>query len=187
MSKQPHRLPVLRKPLDFAVARHLLSDPAEGPSAVARHLRARPAQVHSALARIARQADLASEASLLAFLRRFPRRVEERHFAMADFESWFARPPAPVSLSGEDAAAAEGLPVVPHRHLLYAAPEDLAMLEASLRAAGAEPVARGEATVTLRVRDPWLRDDPAPLVERGQRLLDYAESRHPLLAGRFLA
>lgn len=160
---------------ETAVARHLLSHPGESTYALARHLRFPFSTARDARRRLPGEA----EDQLLAHLRRRPVRHEELFFAHPAPEQWLALPPpAPLSISGEDAAALEGHDLVPHRHLFYVAPEDLTILDRSLRDAGAEPVGPAEANITLRVRDPYLLDDPPPLVERGQRLLDYLESRN---------
>lgn len=164
-----------------AVARHLLSHPDESSYAAAKHLSIPTASATRAVNWLERNG-VSAEAERLRFLIANPIPSKQFHFRVPDAAAWLAAPPAPLSVSGEDAAAVEGLDLIPHRHLLYVAPKDLERTVESLRAADADFADPDVANVTLRVRDPWLMDEPAPLVERGQRLLDYRESRHPVVA-----
>lgn len=166
---------------DSAVARHLLSHPGETTYRLARHLRLPFSTAHDARRRV--EADAGGD--LLAFLRARPIRHRELCIAHPAPERWLAGPPpAPMSIGGEDAAAVEGYGLVPQRHVFYVAEEDLNHLYWSLRDSGGEPVGPSEGNVLLRVRDAFLIDDPPPLVERGQRLLDYLESRNIHLVRR---
>lgn len=159
---------------EAAIARHLLSHPGESTYRLARHLGFPFSTAHGARGRVE-----AKGVAFLDFLRAHPIRHKELVVDHPAPARWLAGPPpAPLSISGEDAAALEGYDLVPHRHLFYVAEEDLNLLYWSLREQGGEPVGPGEGNVTLRVRDPYLMDDPPPLVERGQRLLDYLESRN---------
>lgn len=163
-----------------AVIRHLISHPADSAYGAAKHLRL-PTRKVQRLCRSLNWRAGATDATLLRRLASLGTAHRELCYALDAPSRWLARPAAPVSLSGEDAAAVEGLPIVPHRHLWYVAEEDVSLIDRDLRGCGAEPVGRDEANAILRVRDPWLMDEPAPLVERGQRLLDYLESSHPAL------
>jgi hypothetical protein len=166
---------------ESAIARHLLSHPDDTTYRLARHLRLPFSTARDARKRVESQAG----GNLLAFLRRHPVRHRELFIAHPDPARWLGGPPpAPFSISGEDAAAIEGYDLVPHRHVFYVAEEDLNQLHGSLRETGGEPVGPDEANVILRVRDAYLIDDPAPLVEKGQRLVDYLESKNPHLIGR---
>lgn len=160
--------------LEAIVARHLLSHREDSAYAVAQHLRLPRATAHRAVQRVRETA--ASEHALVALLLRRTITHRTLHVRHPAVERWLSRLPAPVSLSGEDAAAVDGAPLVPHRHLFYVREEDLSLVLRSLEATDGDLVAPEEGNVTLRVRDPWLMDDPAPLVERGQRLVDYLES-----------
>lgn len=173
-------------PSTLLLARHLLSHPDDSGYRAADHLGLHPRTAQRAKKRLEDRVGL-GEPALLDYVDRNKRHFDHRdlHLRHGAPERWLAAPPAPVSLSGEDAAAVEGFDLIPHRHLLYVAEEDLTLLERSLRDDGAVPCGPDEANVTLRVRDPWLLDDPAPLVERGQRLLDYRHSRHVRLREAF--
>jgi hypothetical protein len=82
-------------------------------------------------------------------------------------------------LSGEFAAAAEGFDLVPERLMIYVEPGS--MQEASTAALDqfAKVAPPAAANLIIVLVDPWMYlDRDASLIERGQRLLDYAESRH---------
>lgn len=159
------------------VGRHRLSHPSDSAYAIARHVGLNPRTVQKIVKRF-RERFGDGEAALVAYLREDPIPHKSVHFRHPNPATWIRAPPVPVSLSGEDAAAVEGFDLVPHRHLYYVHEEDLRVAVESLLASGARLTGKDDANVTLRVRDPWLLDDPAPLVERGQRLLDYEESRN---------
>lgn len=160
---------------DVLIARHLLSHPGDSAYRAAKHIGIHPRTAQRAMNRL-RDRHGTGQSQLLSFLEKNRIDHQDRYFHHPAPEEWLADLPAPVSFSGEDAAAIEGLDVVPRRHLFYVAEQDLSLLINDLLEAGGEPVGPDEATVTLRVRDDWLVDDPAPLVERGQRLLDYLDS-----------
>lgn len=160
---------------DILLARHLLSHPDDSAYRAAEHIGIHPRTAQRAMNRLRDRRGL-DEPSLLSFLVDNRLDHQDHHFSHPSPERWLANLPAPVSLSGEDAAAIEGLDVVPNRHLFYVAEADLSLLVKDLQDAGGEIVGPEEANITLRVRDDWLVDDPEPLVERGQRLLDYHDS-----------
>jgi hypothetical protein len=43
---------------------------------------------------------------------------------------------------------------------------------------GGAPAPRDNANLVLKAMDPWLYEEPNGYAERGQRMLDYADSKH---------
>ncbi len=162
---------------DRLLARHWLTHPEESAYAAAKHLGLSPRTVQVAAQRLRKRVGT-SRGQLLQFLVAHP--IPQKSVALRhpNPETWLRKPPVPVSLGGEDAAAVLGWDLVPNRHTYYVSPEDFEITVKSLLDNGARLTDADGANVTIRVRDEWLLDEPAPLVERGQRLLDYATSKN---------
>lgn len=171
-------------PVEFVVTRHLLSHPDEGTTDMARHCNLHVGSVSAARRRLQKQ-DIWRPAQLLAHLqtlsRRPPRRATFFHVPNPDqFIAALRRDQVPFWISGDAAAAAEGYDLVPEHVIIYIHPEaaDPAMA-AAIRVYGGKVAASAVSNVEIRVADDWLYLDPeSELVERGQRLLDYQESKH---------
>lgn len=169
-------------PAEFVVLRHLLSHPSDSRYEVARHSGLSQNSVGLVVRRIEADEDW-SEKQRLERLRNLKRRptLREYRFRAPNPRNWHRQYDQPGWISGEVAAAElEKYSLVPERHLVYVKPEHR---DAAIRAAFevfAELAPPREANLMLREADPWLTaDDSDPrYVERGQRLLDYAESRH---------
>lgn len=90
---------------------------------------------------------------------------------------------APFLLGGEDAAVHDGYNLVPEHHLIYIEPDHWSDVASAAKDVLARVAPASAANLTVRERDPWLTPDPTGrFVERGQRLLDYQESKHVQLA-----
>lgn len=170
----------MRAPATYVVLRHLLTHPDEGPAATARHCHLHEASVRAVLRRLRDEGTWRKEELLLKLATVVERPPRKRlHFRMPNPDHYLAAVAVPRWISGEYAAAAEGYDLVPERLLVYVHPEDL---DAAARTAldGFGKVAPpSEANLTLAIADPWLYLDPtSDFVERGQRLLDYQDSRH---------
>jgi hypothetical protein len=168
-------------PAEFLVVRHRLSHPSDSAAELSRHVGLDRAVVSRVEARI-RKNGLWQENQLLEHMRALSRRpvVKRVHFRAPNPKQWFLEFSGRYWQSGEHVAASlDGMDVVPERFLVYVAPEDF---DAAVRAAH-DIIARlapaPEGNLEIRVADPWLREGEQPNVaERGQRLLDYAESKH---------
>lgn len=85
----------------------------------------------------------------------------------------------PCWISGEYAAAAEGFDLVPERCLVYVRAGDLEAALQVVQSSYGKIAGPQQSNLEVRRADDWLYLDPdQELVERGQRLLDYDESRH---------
>jgi hypothetical protein len=175
-------------PAEFVVLRHLLSHPRDAPTEVARHAKLVESSVRLVLRRLKGEG-LSSPGQWFEKLRSGRRRPEwrELRFQLPNPDNWYREFPGPLQISGEVAAAEyDRLSLIPSRHLVYIHVSDQERaIEAVWRAFGLLCPNRERANLVLRISDPWLQpdsDDPR-FVERGQRLLDYAESRHIQLLG----
>jgi hypothetical protein len=73
----------------------------------------------------------------------------------------------------------EGFDIVPEQAMLYIREADLPKVSEAAKESFAKVAPASKANVIVRIADPWLNLRPdEPMVERGQRLLDYQESRH---------
>lgn len=81
-------------------------------------------------------------------------------------------------ISGEDAAVIDGWDIVPNRHLIYVDSHILADIVRDAIEDGARLTEPDGANLTIRERDPWLVDERKTMVERGQRMLDYLQSKN---------
>lgn len=104
-----------------------------------------------------------------------PKTISLRH---PNAERWLKRTRFHFLLSGEDAAVIDGWDIVPNRHLIYVDSNVLVEIVRDALDDGARLTESDGANVTIRQRDPWLVDEQRTLVERGQRMLDYAESKN---------
>jgi len=169
----------MRRPalLDRVLVRHLLTHPEDSAYIAAKHMGLPIRTVQLAAKRIKERIGLEHD-FLLKFLLINPilhKRIELKH---PNPNIWLRKPPADISISGEDAAAVLGWDIVPNRHMFYVNEKDLEIIIKSLLDSGGRLSGKEQANITLCVRDDWLIDDPAPLVERGQRLIDYTESKN---------
>lgn len=183
------QLQEVRSPVEFVVTRHLLTHPEESPAEMARHCHSNYASVALARRRLDKKGIL-SEEQRLAHLLTLPERPRGKilaSFRSPNPDAWLRTINRPYWLSGEDAAAHDGYPIVPERHLVYVRPDDFhEAVQTALRLLGR--IAYGpQSNLTVRQADPWLYLEPGePWVERGQRLLDYIESQHVQLARSLL-
>lgn len=166
------------RPTDAVLARHWLSHPGESAYQAARHVGMEPRTVQKAAERLRDRVGL-EPAALLRYLRehpiRSPKTLTLRHPAV---DRWLQKTPHPFLLSGEDAALLDGWDLVPSQHLVYVDAETLAPLVHDALDAGARLAGPEASNLVVRQRDPWLVDEDRVLAERGQRLLDYLESRN---------
>lgn len=170
----------MRAPAEFVVTRHLITHPQDSPAQVAKHARLHSATASNALSRI-RQAELWTDSQLLAHLRSLAERPRWRrvNLRLPNPGRWLDGLDRPQATSGEHAAALDGFEVVPERHLVYVAAADLDAVIKSAIGDGDGALAPPEkANLILKTRDAWLYDEPPGVVERGQRLIDYDESKH---------
>ena len=166
----------MRAPAEFVVLRHLVTHKDDAPSDLAKHCNLYLKSASLVLARL-RDADVWTEPQILARLRIVAERPRWRTlgYVCPNPAQWLKAHRGPHLLSGDEAAAREGVPIVPERVIAWIQPDELA---AALRAADAvvaRPTRAQTANLVLRIMDPWLAADPKrpELVERGQRLLDY--------------
>lgn len=107
--------------------------------------------------------------------------MPEFRFRAPNPKQWHRQFDRTAWLSGEVAAAEhDGYNLVPERYLVYVDPKDWRHALQSALEIFADVAAPAQANLLIREADPWLNaDDEKPfLVEKGQRLLDYASSRH---------
>lgn len=183
-----YRLVSVSAPAEYVVARHLLGHPDEPPNQVASHCRLHRPVVYQAVRRL-RERDLLAAPRLLHHLQHHPRAIRHRshYFRAPNPQQWFRAYPGHALVSGDIVAAErDGYNVVPNQWIAYVEPkEEKAAVQAALDVF-ADHAPREKANLVIRLADPWLRaDDEDPrIVERGQRLLDYAESPLLQLVGR---
>lgn len=175
-------------PADFVVSRHLLGHPDDSVNEVAKHSGLHRSVVHNVRKRL--QANqLVHEGRLLHHLQHHPRKIRHKsyQFRVPNPKQWFNQFQGSVLLSGDIVAAEhDGYNVVPNEWVVYIRPDqEKDAIQAALDVF-ADYAPKRAANLVLRVADPWLApDDKDPrLVERGQRLLDYAESPLLQLVGR---
>ena len=170
----------MRAPAEFVVLRHLLGHPEDSPAEIARHCKLHDTSARVAVRRI-RERDSVSPSWLLAQLKSVRERPRHQQFAfqVPNPDQFLKAMKAPHWLSGEYAAALDGFDLVPEQAMIYIRPEDVKSISAAAKESFAKVAPASKANVLVRIADPWmnLRSDEA-LVERGQRLLDYEESRH---------
>jgi hypothetical protein len=86
---------------------------------------------------------------------------------------------APHWLTGEAAAALEGIDIVPSKIETYVRRQDAEEALESARRCFAKASSLRDANLVVYLADQWLYiDEDEALVERGQRLLDYARSEN---------
>lgn len=126
-----------------------------------------------------------NEDQLIEHLRHLSERPPRREVGLLvpNPDQWLRACAVPYRLSGEVVAARDGIDVVPERFLAYVREEHVdAALRAALDVMGKVAPSR-QANLILRIADPWLSDGESDdVVERGQRVLDYAESPNIQLA-----
>lgn len=168
----------MHAPVEFVVARHLLTHPEDAASDMARHCHLHRASASRAQKRLRKRNLLTAEQQVLYALQLPHKPAWKTYtFRVPNPDLWLRGLRAPAWLSGEAAAAIEGMDLVPSQVLAYVQADALpAALEAAKRAF-AKVSSERDANLLIRVADPWLHLDPDErLVERGQRLLDYAVS-----------
>lgn len=170
----------MRAPAEFLVTRHLITHPDDGPSDIARHARIHVPTASNALGRIRTERELWTDEQLLTHLRGLPERPTWRTHALRlpNPQRWTEQHDRRRLISGEPAAVLDGFDLIPERHLVYVEADTI---EAALRSAldeGGALAPRDRANLILKTMDPWLYEEPDGYAERGQRLLDYAESKH---------
>jgi hypothetical protein len=170
----------LRTPVTYVVLRHKMTHPDEGAAAIARHCHLHDHSVRSALKRI-QEEGIWQDAEILHKLRSLkevpPRKAF--HFSIPNPDQFLNSVTVPCWISGEFAAASEGYDLVPERLLVYVRPEDADAAAKAAQDEFAKVAPHSRANLTIALADPWLYlDSESDLVERGQRLIDYRDSRH---------
>lgn len=170
----------VRAPAEFLVTRHLITHPDDGPSEIARHERIHVPTASNALTRIREGHGLWTESQLLTHLRGLAERPRWRSHALRlpNPGRWVEHYEGRHLLSGEPAAAMDGFDLIPERHMVYVQTEAINEALNSALDEGGALAPRGRANLILKTIDPWLYEEPDGYAERGQRLLDYAESKH---------
>lgn len=178
----------MRTPVEFVVTRRLLSEPAATPSDIARHGNVRLTSAARAYRKVR---DLTGLRPSLLFHHLLE--LKERphwptlHFHIPDPEQWQNRYQGARWFSGEVAAALEGYDLVPERWHVYLPPDDVPGAVVAAKQEFARVAKASDANLVLCTADPWLHLDPdSDLVERGQRLLDYWNSRHIRLTAELM-
>lgn len=178
----------MRAPAAFVVTRHRITHPEEGPAQVAAHTGLHTTTVSRVLKRL-REKQIYTDRQRLAHLRSLSERPDpkEVHFEVPNPEQFLqvleGQLEAEVLLGGEDAAVHDGYNLVPEHHLVYVGPEGWSHAARAAEETLAKVAPRSAANLTVRETDPWLTSDASGrFVERGQRLLDYQESKHVQLA-----
>lgn len=186
-----------RKPTSFIVGRHLLTHPEDGVADIVRHTtpRERPemgldkGSVSKARRRLL-DATNGEPTLLLKTILSLPERPrhKEVNLHVADairiHEAWHSRMPTPHWWSGELAAAElDGVPLMPAHVLVYVRGEDLDhCARFTIEEYYGRLAQKSDSNFTIRARDPWLYSDVAEsggyYVEKGQRLIDYRESKN---------
>lgn len=177
----------MNAPAEYVVCRHLASHPYESVSQLVDHVKLHYSVVRAAKQRLGQQhlvepSDLVQHALRLA---RQPQH-EERSFYLPNPDNWFRSFHRPYLESGERVAAdVDGLNLIPEHFLVYVAPEDAnAAYRSAIENFGKLASAR-QANLLIRVADPWLESDgDKPIVELGQRLIDYEKNPNIRLARR---
>jgi hypothetical protein len=170
----------VRAPAEFLVTRHLITHPDDGPSDIARHERIHVPTASSALIRIRAEHNLWTETQLLAHIRNIAERPKWRAHSLRlpNPQRWVDNYDGRKLISGEPAAVLDGFDLIPERHLVYL---EAAAMNQALQFAldeGGALAPLNQANLTLRTMDRWLYEEPIGYAERGQRLLDYADSKH---------
>lgn len=175
-------------PADFVVSRHLLGHPDESPSEIAKHSGLQRPVAYNVCERL-REKDLVHEGRLLYHLLNHPRQIRHKSyfFRVPNPQQWLSQFHGKPLMSGDIVAAEhDGYNVVPNLWVAYVKPqEEKDAIQAALDVF-ADYSPEGKANLVIRIADPWLGPDDAnpELVERGQRLLDYAKSPLLQLVGR---
>lgn len=163
---------------DVLLARHWLTHPDEPAYQAAKHMGLETRTVQKAAERL-RATVGTTEAGLLKHVLGNPiRPPRAATLRVPDAARWLQRTRRSFLLSGEDAAVIDGWSIVPHRHLVYVDEETFRPAIDELLDEGARLAQGDDANLTIRVRDPWLTEEPRALVERGQRLVDYMTSQN---------
>jgi len=168
-------------PAAFVVIRHLLTHPEDTPAKIAKHCFLHDTTVREAMKRLKNADILGHERLLLQRLRNHPQRIRHRRYAFhaPNPDQFLSALDAPYWLSGEYAAALAGFDLVPEQAVVYVAAADLAAATQAAKDVFAKIAPESKANVVVKVADSWLYLDPdSEIVERGQLLLDYQDSRH---------
>jgi hypothetical protein len=172
----------MRAPAEFIVTRHLLSHPGDSTTQLARDCHLDPSVASKVVKRLRETQPFWTEQALFRHLKSIPERPQQKGVTMrlTNPELWFRSYGGPYMASGEAVAATvDGIDVVPGRFLVYVPSFEHARqaVKAGLDVMG-KLAPSSEANLEIRVGDPWLCSAEQPnVVERGQRLLDYDESR----------
>ena len=177
----------MNAPAEFVICRHLLSHRGESVAQMARHLDLHYSVVKAAKARLDEN-HVSEPDDLLRHALRLPRRPDhqERRFYLPNPENWFETFRGPALESGERVAADwDHVNLVPEHYLVYVSPQDAeAAYHAAVDNFGRVAAAR-HANLFIRIADPWLdAEADRPVVEKGQRLIDYEENASIRLARR---
>ena len=177
-----------RAPVEFVVLRHLLTHPGDTTTEMARHCHVSLSSASLALSRL-REENPRPSGWDPAWLWERLLSARERptwktfRFHVPNPDNWVTAMRdrhVPAWFSGEVAAAREGIDVVPNTVVAYVREQDMAAAFAVAKESFAK-VSEANANLVIKVADPWLSFDGED-VEKGQRLLDYNESRNIQLA-----
>lgn len=167
----------MRAPVEFVVTRHKLTHPDDSPSQSARHCNLHQASTSRAMSRL--KDEILDDARLLSQLlaQRTTPSWPAFYFRVPNPDNWIQAMKSPHWLTGEAAAAIEGINIVPSRVETYIRRENADQAVDAARRSFAKASSPRDANLVIRIADPWLYlDEDDALVERGQRLLDYARS-----------
>lgn len=168
-----------RPKTDALLARHWLTHPEEAAYTAAQHLGGIERRTVQNAAERLRTRVGTDEPSLIRYLRAHPiparKTISFRHPAA---DRWLKDTNIHHLLSGEDAALVDGWDLVPHRHMVYVEWDDLQPAVDDVLDTGGRVADPADANLTLRVGDEWLYEEPKNFVERGQRILDYLDSKN---------
>ena len=170
----------MRAPAEFVVLRHLLGHPEDSPAEIARHCKLHDTSARVAVRRI-RERDTVSQSWLLVQLKSIREKPRHQQFAfkVPNPDQFLEAMNVPRWFSGEYAAAMEGYDLVPEQAMIYIRAEDAKSISTAAKESFAKVAPASKANVLVRIADPWMNLRPdEQMVERGQRLLDYEESRH---------
>lgn len=170
----------MRAPVAFVVTRHLLTHRDDSPADLGRHCHVERSSAARAIKRL-REDGIETDAQRLAHLLDLRTTPHWSTFAfrLPNPDNWLDAMTSPHWLTGEAAASVEGMDLVPSRVESYVHADDMEDAMRCAKRAFAKVAAPRDANLILRVADPWMALDPDdPLVERGQRLYDYARSKN---------
>ncbi len=166
----------MRAPVEFIVTRHLIGDPAATPTEIARACSIERSSASRALSRL-RETGLTTPGQLLAHLHSLPSKPywPTHSFQAPNPDAWTTGAPLHW-LTGQAAAAHDGLDLVPSVLEAYVQEADLQAALIAARDIFAKPCGRRDANLVIHVADSWMTLDPASnLIQVGQRWLDYSQ------------